>query len=77
MPTLLMKNGFKFFFYANEHEPKHIHVIKADEYAKINLSDTSVVNCKMKPKNIKMALDIVEINKTVFIGEWDDWFSKR
>ena len=26
MPTLLRKDGFKFFFYANEHEPKHIHV---------------------------------------------------
>ena len=77
MPTLLIKNGFKFFFYANEHEPKHIHVIKADEYAKINLLDARVVICKMKPKTIKMALDILEENKTVFIGEWDDWFSKR
>ena len=27
MPTLLRQDGFKFFFYANEHEPKHIHVI--------------------------------------------------
>ncbi|WP_462322660.1 DUF4160 domain-containing protein [Halochromatium sp.] len=26
MPTLLIQDGFKFFFYANEHEPKHVHV---------------------------------------------------
>jgi hypothetical protein len=37
MPTLLMQDGFKFFFYANEHEPKHVHVAKGDDYAKIEL----------------------------------------
>ncbi|RLA78297.1 MAG: hypothetical protein DRG78_15485 [Epsilonproteobacteria bacterium] len=30
LPTLLNKNGFKFFFYANEHEPKHIHIMRSD-----------------------------------------------
>jgi hypothetical protein len=35
MPTLLLQDGFQFFFYANEHEPKHVHVVKGDEYAKI------------------------------------------
>lgn len=34
MPTLLKINGFKFFFYSNEHEPKHIHVLKGEEFAK-------------------------------------------
>ena len=28
MPTLLNIDGFKFFFYSNEHEPKHIHILK-------------------------------------------------
>ena len=32
-PTLLIENGFKFFFYANEHLPRHIHVVKGDDYA--------------------------------------------
>ncbi|HRF58095.1 MAG TPA: DUF4160 domain-containing protein, partial [Campylobacterales bacterium] len=35
LPTLLVKNGFKFFFYANEHEPKHIHVMNGGGFAKI------------------------------------------
>jgi hypothetical protein len=26
VPTLLNKNGFKFFFYANEHEPKDLKI---------------------------------------------------
>lgn len=36
-PTLLLKDGFKFFFYANEHLPRHIHVMKGDAYGKIDL----------------------------------------
>ena len=39
MPTLLNLNGFKFFFYANEHEPKHIHVMKNNGFAKIHLAN--------------------------------------
>ena len=27
MPTRLIERGFKFFFYANDHEPRHIHVM--------------------------------------------------
>ena len=43
MPTLLNKNGFKFFFYANEHEPKHIHVAKDSGFAKVELDNLTVV----------------------------------
>ncbi len=43
MPTLLIKNGFKFFFYANEHLPRHIHVVKGDSYAKIGLNNMDVL----------------------------------
>jgi len=42
VPTLLNEKGFKFFFYANEHPPAHIHVIKADDWAKIEI-ETGVV----------------------------------
>ncbi len=43
MPTLLRKDGFKFFFYANEHLPKHIHVQKGDDFAKINIEDLTII----------------------------------
>jgi len=26
MPTIFEKNGFRFFFYSNEHRPLHVHV---------------------------------------------------
>jgi hypothetical protein len=53
MPTLLIYQGFKFFFYANEHEPKHVHVMKGGDFAKIELGLLKIVDNYMKSKDIK------------------------
>ena len=53
MPTLLLQEGFKFFFYANEHEPKHIHTENANGFAKIELATLRVTNNRMRPKDLK------------------------
>jgi hypothetical protein len=35
MPTILVVDGYRFFFYSNEgHEPAHIHIEKGDGLAK-------------------------------------------
>ncbi len=77
MPTLLDKNGFKFFFYANEHEPKHIHVMKNDDFAKIELDNLKVVQNYLKPKDLKFALEVVKEHKQEFERIWNEWFDKR
>jgi len=38
MPTLLVQDGFKFFFYANEHQPLHVHVQKAIDLTRVHKS---------------------------------------
>ena len=30
MPTVFTKDGYRFFFYSNDHTPIHVHVRKAD-----------------------------------------------
>jgi len=75
VPTLLNINGFKFFFYANEHEPIHIHVMNADGFAKIELENLKVVQNYMKPKDLKFALKITEENKEDFERIWNEWFN--
>ncbi|OHD96832.1 MAG: hypothetical protein A3E21_08150 [Sulfurimonas sp. RIFCSPHIGHO2_12_FULL_36_9] len=75
MPTLLNVDGFKFFFYANEHEPKHIHVMRSDGFAKIELENLKVIQNYLKPKDLKLALAIIEENKTEFERIWDEWFN--
>lgn len=76
MPTLLDQDGFKFFFYANEHEPKHIHVMSADGFAKIELGTLVVVKEKMSPAALKRALKITAEHNLEFERKWDEFFNR-
>jgi hypothetical protein len=76
MPTLLLRDGFKFFFYANEHEPKHIHVIKNDGFAKIELKSLKVASNYLKPKELKFAIEVIAQNRDDFERIWDEWFNQ-
>jgi hypothetical protein len=77
MPTLLNLNGFKFFFYANEHEPMHIPVSKGDEYAKIELATLKVTRNTFKSKDLKQVLHITQIHKQAFTEAWNEYVGKR
>lgn len=75
-PTLLIENGFKFFFYANEHLPKHIHVVKGDDYATIDLTTLTVRENCMKRAELKAALAMVSAHREEFARKWDDFFQR-
>lgn len=75
MPTLLNIDGFKFFFYANEHEPKHVHFMKNEGFAKVELNTLKVVQNYLKAKDLKLALAIIEEHKSEFERRWDEWFN--
>jgi hypothetical protein len=77
MPTLLIQDGFKFFFYANEHEPKHVHLSKGDDYAKVELGTLRVSQNFMRPRELKKALAIIQANHHKFEEQWDEWHAKR
>lgn len=76
MPTLLIKLGLKFFFYANEHEPKHIHVTKGGDFAKIELRTLKVIKNYLKPGDLKKALVIVREYQLEFERKWDEYFKR-
>ncbi|WP_225586994.1 DUF4160 domain-containing protein [Algoriphagus sp. Y33] len=46
MPTVLRVKGFRFFFYSNDHLPKHIHVEKSGKTAKFILNPSQLVKSK-------------------------------
>jgi len=75
-PTLLIENGFKFFFYANEHLPRHIHVVKGDDYATIDLTTLTVRECCMKRSDLKAALVLVSTHREQFERKWDEFFKR-
>ncbi|KAB2843534.1 MAG: DUF4160 domain-containing protein [Melioribacteraceae bacterium] len=76
MPTLLRKNGFKFFFYANEHLPKHIHVIKGENFAKINLENLEILKSYFSNTELKDVVKILEEYQQFFIEKWDEYFRR-
>ena len=77
MPTLLRVDGFQFFFFANDHPPPHVHVKKADDYAKIDFLTGIVLYQDMKPADLKHARELSIIHKDDLRRAWDEWFKDR
>jgi hypothetical protein len=75
MPTLLIHEGFKFFFYANEHQPLIIHVEKGNGYARIELSTLNVTENYFKTAELKKVLTLVDIHRDFFVEKWYEFFS--
>jgi len=64
MPTVLKLKGYRFFFFSNEGtEPLHIHVEKAENYAKFWLDPLYVsVNHGFTSKELTEISNIIEAN---------------
>lgn len=75
MPTILIIFGLRFFFYANEHLPIHVHLENGDGTAKIVLEpEIEVVENKgIKPNDIRRAMTIVEQYKEEFVQKWNEF----
>ena len=75
MPTILKINGYRFFFFSNEHTPKHIHIQKQEKYAKINIENLQILdNYKFNSKELNEILKIVKENQQRLIKAWDEYF---
>jgi len=78
MPTVMRREGWRFFFYSDEHEPKHIHAEKGDAYIRIELDLAEVTDCyRVSPREIKKVLRIVEQEKEYIEKAWDEYFTEE
>lgn len=79
MPTLLRKNGFRFFFYSNEgHELPHVHVVGRGGELKIWLDPIMISKAyNMSPKDQREALRITRENANLFLEKWIEWRGKK
>ncbi|WP_168426649.1 DUF4160 domain-containing protein [Erwinia amylovora] len=80
MPVILRLNGFKFFFYSNEgnpREPAHIHVRSAEGEAKFWTGDGVKLgrNDGFNARTLRELTKVVEQNQTLFVEAWNDYFS--
>jgi hypothetical protein len=63
MPTLLRENGFRFFFYPNDHPPPHVHVEYGGGAARFELDPVRMTdNDAMRPRDLARAKDMVRAN---------------
>jgi hypothetical protein len=78
MPEVFRMFGLRFFFFANEHLPIHIHVQNADGRAKFQVSPKVklLLNKGLKPSDIKLAEVLIEENRTVILKAWEVFHGK-
>ena len=76
MPSALIKDGYNFFFYSNEHEPIHVHVRNASGKAKFDVSgEVQLLESKgMKVQELRKAQDIAEENVEIIRRKWHEFF---
>jgi hypothetical protein len=76
MPTVLIVNGFRFFFYSNEHLPVHIHIEKDNKTAKFNLEQIELVKSRgFNATELKEMRKLVNENVELFKNKWDEYFN--
>lgn len=64
-------------FYANDHEPLHIHVVKGDVSAKFSLFPVQLVkNNGLKSSELKLVESVIEENQEVIAEHWNKFFNK-
>lgn len=75
MPTLFIINGLRFFFYAFDHEPIHVHVEGADGSAKYSLEPeiALIENKGLKKRQLNEAEKAIRENQAVIKERWAEF----
>ena len=77
MPTILLINGFRFFFFsADGKEPIHVHVKKGDGDGKIWIlpEPHPAYLIDFTAQEEKQIMDIVTEKKSIIIKKWNEYF---
>jgi len=75
MPRVFEKEGYRFFFYSNEHDPAHVHVTKGDGEAVLNLGPPVEVyeSAGMKVRELARAVELAEENRGLILRIWNEY----
>jgi len=76
MPTIFTKDGFRFFFYSNDHTPIHIHVKRGDGEAVFEVEGEVVLreSVGMNTKELAKAEELAIEQKQLIIRKWHEYF---
>ncbi len=76
MPTLLKKDGFRFFFFSREEERMHVHIHSQNGEAKFWLEPEIELakNYNLSRQELKQIEKIIEENENDFKSAWSRYF---
>ncbi|TAE78860.1 MAG: DUF4160 domain-containing protein [Verrucomicrobia bacterium] len=77
MPTIFFaRDGFRFFFYSNDHKPIHVHVRKGDGEAVFEVGDSVALreSVGLKTGELGIAEFLAFEHKELIITKWHEYF---
>ena len=77
MPTVFEKEGYRFFFYSNDHAPKHVHVEYGGGEAAFEINDSGIAlreSAGMKVSELRKAEEMVIEHRTEIERKWHERF---
>lgn len=74
MPTIFEKDGYKFFFYSNEHTPIHVHVRHGGGEAVFEVEDLIELreSQNMKINELRKAQKLALENRSLILEKWNE-----
>ena len=74
MPIIFEKDGYRFFFYSNEHEPIHVHVRRGGGEAIFDIEEDVELreSQRMKMNELRKALKLVRENQELIMEKWHE-----
>ena len=74
MPIVFEKDGFRFFFYSNEHEPVHVHVRHGDGEAVFDVEEQVELRESqgMKMNELSKALKLARKHQDLILEKWHE-----
>jgi hypothetical protein len=75
VPTILEKDGYRFFFYSNDHHPIHVHVRYGGGEAVFNVeSEVELRESQgLKLRELSKAERLAEENKKLIMEKWHEY----
>ena len=76
MLTVFIKDGYRFFFYSNDHTPIHVHVRKGSGEAVFIVEGEVFLreSVGLKTKELSKAEEFAESHKELIIQKWHEYF---
>lgn len=74
MPTVFTRDGFRFFFYSNDHRPIHVHVRKGGGEAVFNVEGELALreSAGFKVSELRRAQELASEHRQLIIQSWNE-----